>query len=77
MAFNVLFSEECAESFSEIADQDVSFVIKKSENLEAFPRIPHIKMISSFSKVYALRAGEYKILFEVVEKDIIIKKIYQ
>ena len=48
---------------------------KKIKALENFPNIPNIKKLTNFEPAYRLRIGEYRLLFDILEDNIIIGRV--
>ena len=47
----------------------------KIQSLEEYPNIPNIKKLTNFEPAYRLRVGDYRILFDVLDDEIIIGRI--
>lgn len=43
--------------------------------LQKFPNLQNIKKLTNFEPAYRLRAGNYRVLFDVVEDTIIIGRV--
>ena len=52
-----------------------STIHRKLLKLKDFPNIPNIKKLTNFEPAYRLRVGNYRILFDVYEDNIIIARV--
>jgi len=43
--------------------------------LKDFPNLPNIKKLTNFEPAYRLRVADYRVLFDVIEKIIIIGRV--
>jgi len=47
----------------------------KMVNLAQFPNISNVKKLTNFEPAYRLRVGDYRILFDVAENEIVIGRV--
>jgi len=43
--------------------------------LKNFPNVSNIKKLTNFEPAYRLRAGDYRVLFDVIEEIIVISRV--
>jgi len=47
----------------------------KMVNLAQFPNISNVKKLTNFEPAYRFRVGDYRILFDVVENEIVVGRV--
>ena len=72
---NILIRKSAIKDLKKISQPFKSKIHKKIKELENFPNISNIKKLTNFEPAYRLRVGDYRILFDVYEKDIVIGRV--
>ena len=47
-------------------------IIRRLEGLEANPRPPGVKKLSGTESLYRIRVGDYRIIYEIRDKDLVV-----
>ncbi len=50
-------------------------ILIKIQELEKFPNLSNIKKLTNFKPSYRLRVGDYRVLFDVLEDELIIARV--
>lgn len=75
MSFEISWDENALRDLEKIEVLLRKRIIKKIEQFAESESFHEIKKIHGAEKVYRLRVGDYRILFEIVQDEIIILKI--
>jgi len=72
---NITFTEQALKDLKKIDKKTAKYILNKIENLKSFPTIKNIKKLTNFYPPYRYRIGNYRVLFNIEDKNIIIFKI--
>jgi len=73
---NVSFSDEAIKDLKKLDKQNAKYLLKKiEENLKQYPLVTNIKKLKNFYPPFRYRIGNYRILFDIENENIIIFKI--
>jgi len=72
---NIIFRDEAIKDLKKLDKQSAKLLLKKIESLRNYPLITNIKKLKNFYPPYRYRVGNYKILFDLENENIIIFKI--
>jgi len=72
---NIIFSDEAIKDLKKLDKQTAKYLIKKIESLRNYPLVTNIKKLKNFYPPYRYRVGNYRILFDIENENIIIFKI--
>jgi len=71
----VKIDDKAIKDLSKIAKKEASKIINKIDNLENFPKLANIKRLNNFEPPYRLRVGNYRVLFELKDNEIIVYRV--
>jgi len=72
---NIIFTDEAIKDLKNLDKQIAKLLLKKIENLRNYPLVTNIKKLKNFYPPYRYRIGDYRILFDIENENIIIFKI--
>ena len=70
-SFKIIFKQSVAKDLCRIPNQEVAKILDRIEVLAAEPRSLGAEKLSSQEK-YRIRQGVYRIIYEVVDKELIV-----
>jgi mRNA interferase RelE/StbE len=68
----IKFKNSALKDLKKLNKAEIDNIIDKIDNLQFFPNVINVKKLTNFFPPYRLRVGNYRILFELNEKFIII-----
>lgn len=71
----VIVRSSAVKDFKKINEPFKSTIKEKIKSLENFPETSNIKKLIKNTPKYRLRVGDYRILFDVIDDEIIIARI--
>ena len=72
---NIILTDEAIKDLKKLDKQNVKLLLKKIENLRNYPLVTNIKKLKNFYPPFRYRIGNYRILFDIENENIIIFKI--
>ncbi|MEA3456794.1 MAG: type II toxin-antitoxin system RelE/ParE family toxin [Campylobacterota bacterium] len=72
---NIIIRKSAVRDFKKINEPHKSSIKEKIKTLEDFPSIQNIKQLTNHDPKYRLRVGNYRILFDVTETEVIVSRI--
>lgn len=72
MPYRIEFSPKAARQLKRLAKQVSAFLQPRLEALEEDPHHPAVTKLSEYDSLYRLRAGDYRIFFEIQEENQVI-----
>jgi len=71
--YTIRFSKKAEKSFKKIDPTMKQRVFKKLKNLKLSPRTgPNIKTMQGFSNRYRYRVGDFRVVYEVIDQDVVV-----
>lgn len=71
----VVIKKSAVKDFKKINEPYKSTIKAKIQSLESFPDIQQIKQLKNHDPKYRLRVGDYRILFDVTQTQVIVARI--
>lgn len=69
--YNVLIKRSAAKELESVPPKDRYRLVRRIEGLGSNPRPPGVQKLSGKEK-YRIRQGDYRILYEIVDQDLIV-----
>ncbi len=71
--YTVRFSKKAEKALKKIDPVMKKRVLSKMKNLETSPRNgPNIKTMQGFSNRFRYRIGDFRVIYEIIDKDLVI-----
>jgi mRNA interferase RelE/StbE len=70
--YRIEFSSKAARQFKSLAKQVTALLQPRLEALAENPHHPAVTKLSEYDSLYRLRAGDYRIFFEIQEENQVI-----
>lgn len=75
MSFEISWDENALQDLEKLEILLRKRIVKKIEQFADLGSFHEVKKVQGYEKIYRLRAGDYRIIFEFMENEIIILKI--
>ena len=75
MSFEISWDENALQDLEKLGILLRKRIVKKIEQFANLGSFHEVKKVQGHEKIYRLRAGDYRIIFEFMENEIIILKI--
>jgi len=72
---NIRFQESAKKDLKKIDKKNIIKILKEIEKLENYPNISNIKKLKNYYPPQRLRVGNYRVLFDIENNEIIIVRI--
>lgn len=72
---NVNILDTAIRDMKQIPKSDCIKIFNKIELLESFPNVANIKKLVNFKPSYRLRVGNYRVLFDATDEQIIVGRV--
>jgi len=72
---NIIFTEQALKDLKKLDKKTAKYILNKIENLKNFPSITNTKKLTNFYPPYRYRTGDYRVLFDIENENIVIFKI--
>ena len=70
-SFKIIFKQSVAKDLRRIPKKEVARILSRIESLSVEPRPPGAEKLSGQEK-YRIRQGAYRVLYEIVDKELIV-----
>jgi len=71
----VLIQERARKELRKLDPGTAEKILKKIASLESFPELPNIKRLKNFYPPFRMRVGEYRVLFDVEDEQLIVVSV--
>ena len=72
---NIIFTEQALKDLKKLDKKTAKYILNKIENLKNFLSITNTKKLTNFYPPYRYRTGDYRVLFDIENENIVIFKI--
>jgi len=73
--FNVILTRKAFKNLETLNAQDKRFIIHKLKEYAENPQKYAVKLVNSKLGMYRFRMGYYRVIFDMIENDIVVLKI--
>ena len=71
MSYRIEYAKSVTKDIAKISDKNLRLIFEKIETLTSDPYPPTCKKLKGYDSLYRIRAGNYRILYEV-ENDVLV-----
>jgi mRNA interferase RelE/StbE len=71
----IIIKERALKELSKLDKSQADKILKAIENLANYPNIQNIKKLKNHTPTYRLKVGNYRVLFDIEEKIIIVGSV--
>lgn len=72
MKYTILFTTSAAKALTKLQDSTAAKISAMIDNLGAVPRPQGCKKLSGQDNLYRVRAGDYRIVYQIQDKQVVV-----